>query len=186
MRHGEASGLHLLEQKALSVGSGADGGYLVPRRDRGRGDPRRQEHLADPRHRRHPHGVRDRLQEAVRHHRCRDRLGRRDGDAARDQLADARRADLPDHGALRHAGGDPDPARRLRRRISTSGWPRRSASPSPSRRAPPSSPATATTSRRASSATPRSPTARGAGTRSAIIATGNDGTFDERTTRATI
>ena len=30
VRHGEASGLHLLEQKALSVGSGADGGYLVP------------------------------------------------------------------------------------------------------------------------------------------------------------
>jgi HK97 family phage major capsid protein len=30
VRHGEAHGLHLLEQKALSVGSGADGGYLVP------------------------------------------------------------------------------------------------------------------------------------------------------------
>ena len=30
MRHGEAGGLHALEQKALSVGSGADGGYLVP------------------------------------------------------------------------------------------------------------------------------------------------------------
>jgi HK97 family phage major capsid protein len=30
MRHGEASGLHVLEQKALSVGSGQDGGYLVP------------------------------------------------------------------------------------------------------------------------------------------------------------
>ena len=30
VRHGEANGLHLLEQKALSVGSGADGGYLVP------------------------------------------------------------------------------------------------------------------------------------------------------------
>ena len=30
VRHGEAAGLHALEQKALSVGSGADGGYLVP------------------------------------------------------------------------------------------------------------------------------------------------------------
>ncbi|MGH6737328.1 MAG: phage major capsid protein [Methyloceanibacter sp.] len=30
MRHGEAGGLHALEAKALSVGSGADGGYLVP------------------------------------------------------------------------------------------------------------------------------------------------------------
>ena len=30
VRHGEANGLHLLEQKALSVGSGEDGGYLVP------------------------------------------------------------------------------------------------------------------------------------------------------------
>jgi HK97 family phage major capsid protein len=30
VRHGEASGLKLLEEKALSVGSGADGGYLVP------------------------------------------------------------------------------------------------------------------------------------------------------------
>jgi HK97 family phage major capsid protein len=30
VRHGEANGLHLLEQKALSVGSGPDGGYLVP------------------------------------------------------------------------------------------------------------------------------------------------------------
>ncbi len=30
MRHGEAQGLHVLEEKALSVGSGPDGGYLVP------------------------------------------------------------------------------------------------------------------------------------------------------------
>jgi HK97 family phage major capsid protein len=30
VRHGEAHGLHLIEQKALSVGSGQDGGYLVP------------------------------------------------------------------------------------------------------------------------------------------------------------
>ena len=30
VRHGEDHGLHVLEEKALSVGSGADGGYLVP------------------------------------------------------------------------------------------------------------------------------------------------------------
>jgi HK97 family phage major capsid protein len=30
VRHGEANGLHVLEEKALSVGSGPDGGYLVP------------------------------------------------------------------------------------------------------------------------------------------------------------
>jgi HK97 family phage major capsid protein len=30
VRHGEANGLHMLEEKALSVGSGPDGGYLVP------------------------------------------------------------------------------------------------------------------------------------------------------------
>jgi HK97 family phage major capsid protein len=30
VRHGETAGLHVLEEKALSVGSGADGGYLVP------------------------------------------------------------------------------------------------------------------------------------------------------------
>ena len=30
VRHGEANGLRSLEEKALSVGSGADGGYLVP------------------------------------------------------------------------------------------------------------------------------------------------------------
>jgi HK97 family phage major capsid protein len=30
VRHGEDGGLHLLEEKALSVGSGPDGGYLVP------------------------------------------------------------------------------------------------------------------------------------------------------------
>lgn len=30
VRHGEAAGLKRLEEKALSVGSGADGGYLVP------------------------------------------------------------------------------------------------------------------------------------------------------------
>ena len=30
VRHGEAHGLHSLEEKALSVGSGPDGGYLVP------------------------------------------------------------------------------------------------------------------------------------------------------------
>ena len=58
---------------------------------------------------------------------------------------------------------------------------KRCRSPSPSRKAPPSSPATAPTSRRASWTTPRSPTARGAGAISAIVATGTDGAFDATT-----
>ncbi len=36
VRHGEASGLKRVEEKALSVGSNADGGYLVPTRPRAR------------------------------------------------------------------------------------------------------------------------------------------------------
>ena len=56
-----------------------------------------------------------------------DRLGRRDRGAAADRRADAGRARLPDHGALRHAGGDLRPARRQRRQRSTSGSPRRCA-----------------------------------------------------------
>ena len=66
-------------------------------------------------------------------------------------VADARRAVVPGDGALRHAGGDRDAARRLRgqhRRVDRAA---RSSRRSPSRRAPPSSPATAPTSRRASS-----------------------------------
>ena len=56
--------------------------------------------------------VPQRLQEAVHHQRPLDRLGRRDRDAPRDRHADARRAFLPGDGALCHAGGDADAARR--------------------------------------------------------------------------
>ena len=113
VRHGEAHGLHVLEEKALSVGSGPDGGYLVPAETEAAVIRGVKDDLADPRHRRQPRGERVRLQEALRHHRSGDGLGGGDGGAAGDQLADARRALLPDHGALRHAVGDADPARRF-------------------------------------------------------------------------
>ena len=92
-----------------------DGGYLVPAETEAAVDARAEGDLADPRHRRRPPGLGRRLQEAVLDHGPRHRLGRRDRGAARDHVADARRALLPDHGALRHAGGDRDAARRRRR-----------------------------------------------------------------------
>ena len=161
-------GLRELEAKALSVGTGADGGYLVP----GETEARRQSAPCGTSRRSAPSPASARCQASVYKKPfaitgADDGLGGRDGGAARDQLADARRALLPDHGALRHAGGDVRAARRLAPSTSTSGSPRRCATPSPSRKAPPSSPATAPTSRRASSTTPRSPTARGAGATSA-------------------
>ena len=137
------------------------------RRARARRQPRRAQRLADPRHCRHPPGLGLGLQEALRHHRRRIGLGGRDRRAPRDRHADLGRALLPDHGALRHAGRHLGAARRLRPSTSTSGSPRRCATPSPSRKAPPSSPATAPPSPRASSTTPRSTTPPGAGATSA-------------------
>ena len=126
VRHGEANGLHMLEEKALSVGSGPDGGYLVPAETEAAVIRGREEHLADPRHRRQPHGERVRLQEAVRHHRPGARAGWRR----------RRRGRRP---TRRRSPSSPSrpwsstPCRRRRRpcsttprSISTSGWPRRS------------------------------------------------------------
>ena len=52
----------------------------------------------------------DDLQEALRGLRPRRRLGRRDGRATRDHRANAGGTGVPGDGALRHAGGDADPA----------------------------------------------------------------------------
>ena len=95
------------------------------------------------------------------------------------------RAAFPDHGALRHAGGDRRRFSTTPPSMSTSGSPRRSTPPSPSRRAPPSSPATAPTSRRASSTTTRSPRRSWAWDKIGYVATGVSGALARRTTRPT-
>jgi HK97 family phage major capsid protein len=82
VRHGEAHGLHSLEEKALSVGSGPDGGYLVPAETEA-AVIRGVKNISPIRaHRRQSRGERHGLQEAVRHHRSYDGLGGRDGGAA--------------------------------------------------------------------------------------------------------
>ena len=48
VRAGEASGLKALEAKAMSAGSGADGGYLVPQPAEQRNPATDGQHLADP------------------------------------------------------------------------------------------------------------------------------------------
>ena len=149
IRTGEAAGLKRLEEKALSAGSGPDGGYLVP-------DTVEREVL------RRLSGVSPiraissvRVISGGQYKRAFSTTGPATGwvgeTAARPQTASPTlvRDELPGHGALRHAGGDPDPARRRGGRYRPAGSPRRSRPPSPSRKAPPSSTATASTSRRA-------------------------------------
>ena len=105
VRKGDATTLRDLEAKALSVGTDADGGYLVPDEleravNRGVRNVSPIRAIA---------GIRQvsslGLQEAVRHHRRGSRLDRGNRRAPRDRHADARRALLPHQGALRHAGG---------------------------------------------------------------------------------
>ena len=111
----------------MSVGSGPDGGYLVPpeveTRDRPRGSRRSRRSAPSPRVRQVSAA---RLQEAV-HRSPGSATGWVGETAARPEtgVADAGRAAVPGDGALRHAGGDADAARRLRRSTSTSGSPRR-------------------------------------------------------------
>ena len=85
------------------------------RRDRARDRPAPVGGLADPGDRRRAPGLGQHLQEALRHRRRRHRLGGRDRLPAPDQRADAGRARIPNHGALCHAGGDRDAARRCGR-----------------------------------------------------------------------
>ena len=79
--------LKRLEEKALSVGSGADGGYLVPEETEREIGRRLVASFADPRHRRPSPGQRQRLSQAVPDYRRRHRLGRRDRRAAANRLA---------------------------------------------------------------------------------------------------
>jgi predicted phage gp36 major capsid-like protein len=108
MRSGEASGLKRLEEKALSAGSGPDGGYLVP--DTVEREVLRR--LANVSPIRAVASVRvisggqykARLLDGGRGLG----LGRRNRGAAAEREPDARRDELSRHGTLRHAGGDPD------------------------------------------------------------------------------
>ena len=118
VRKGEAAALRDLEAKALSVGTGTDGGYLVP--DEVERAVNRAVRDVSPI--RAIAGIRQvsglGLSQALRRHRRRGRLGGRDGRADRDRQPHARRAlrdVLPDHGALRHAGSHAGAARRQRR-----------------------------------------------------------------------
>ena len=76
VRNGEDGSLRALEQKALSVGTGTDGGYLVPDEIERAVNRRVQGRVADPRHRRRAPGVGLGLPQAVRRQRRGDRLGR--------------------------------------------------------------------------------------------------------------
>ena len=124
VRSGEAAGLKRLEEKALSAGSGPDGGYLVPADDRARGAAAPRGDLADPRHRLGARRSRAGSTSAPSRPPA-PPAGWVGETAARPQTdaADARRAHLPGDGALRHAGGDADAARRRRRRHRRSGSP---------------------------------------------------------------
>ena len=107
MRKGEAVGLRDLEGKALSSAPIPTAAISCPTRSRHANRPLRRR-LADPRHCRRQAGFGRRLQEAVRDHRRRDRLGGRDrGPARRPTTPTLAELAVPDHGALRHAGGDP-------------------------------------------------------------------------------
>ena len=109
------AGLKRLEAKALSAGSGPDGGYLVPDDDRARGAAAAAGDLADPRPRLGAHDLGRALKQRLLDHRDVGRLDRRDRGAAADQCQTSP-SSLPDDGALRRALGDADPAGRRRGR----------------------------------------------------------------------
>ena len=99
----------------MSVGSNADGGYLVPVEIEQTIGERLAAISPIRAHRRVRTISGIGLQEAVHDRGARHRLGRRDGLADADHVADARCAELSGDGALRHAGGDRDAARGCRR-----------------------------------------------------------------------
>lgn len=115
VRHGEANGLHVLEEKALSVGSGPDGGYLVPE----------ETEAAVIRGVKNISPIRaiagNRVVSASVYKKPFAITGPTTGwvaeTAARPETSSPTLAGflLPDHGALRHAVGDAGAARRLRR-----------------------------------------------------------------------
>ena len=105
VRAGEDRTLRDLEQKAMSYGSGQDGGYLVPDEIETAIGARLRA-LADPLDRDGAAGFRRCPEEALRRRRSGRRLGRRDGGAAADGHGGAAGDAVSDHGALRHAGGD--------------------------------------------------------------------------------
>ena len=115
VRSGEAAGLKVLEAKAMSAGSGPDGGYLVPETV----EKEVLSRLASISPIRAIASVRmissGQYKRAFSTAGPRDGLGRRDGGAAADGGADPRGTRLPGHGALCDAGGDPGAARRCRR-----------------------------------------------------------------------
>ena len=184
VRSGDSANLRALEQKALSAGSNPDGGFVVP--------PEIETQIGQRLFAISPiralAGLRtisgNVYKKPFMTAGAAVWLGRRDRSAHADRYADARRTVVPGDGALRHAGGDRDAARRFARSISTSGWRRRWSRCSPSRRALPSSPATASTSRRASSPTRRWPTRRGPGAISATSRPASPAPF-RRPTRPT-
>jgi predicted phage gp36 major capsid-like protein len=111
VRTGEAAGLKRLEAKALSAGSGPDGGYLVPDTVE-REVLRRLAAISPIRAVASVHHLRRALQAGLLDGRSHDRLGRRDRRAAADRRLHARRALLPGDGTLRSARRDADAARR--------------------------------------------------------------------------
>jgi hypothetical protein len=105
MRSGDDRLIRALDTKAMSYGSGQDGGYLVPGRDRSGDRQPPCKAVADPLDRNGAAGVGSRAEEAVLGDRAGGRLGGGDGVAAADHYRDAGRAVVPDDGTLRHAGG---------------------------------------------------------------------------------
>ncbi len=106
VRSGESAGLRALEVKAMSAGTPADGGYLVP--DEVEREIGKRLAVISP-IRVDRGGARDfrqRLQEAVHDHRPRDRMGGGDRLAPDHQLAGAGRTLVPRSRTLRDAGGD--------------------------------------------------------------------------------
>jgi HK97 family phage major capsid protein len=168
VRHGETGVLHLLEEKALSVGSGPDGGYLVPA----------ETEAAVIRGVKNISPIRaiagNRTVSASVYKKPFAITGPATGWVA--ETATRRETNSPTLAELTFPTMElytmPSATQALLDDsvVNIDEWLAEEIqrSPSPSRRAPPSSRATAETSRRASSPTPRSPTARGLGTRSAM------------------
>ena len=145
IRKGDAGGLDALELKAMSVGSDADGGYIVPLEieqtiDRVLAKVSPMRAIATVRQiggnvYRKPIATAGAATGWVAE----------TGTRSADRCADAGGHRLSGHGALRHAGGDADPARRQPGRSRTVARRAKCRPCSPNRKARPSSPATAPT-----------------------------------------
>ena len=176
MRRGEARHLRRLEEKALSAGSGSDGGYLVPEEI----EAGVMRALRDASPIRAISGVRQVSGNVYKKPFA--ITGAATGWVA--ETGTRAQTNSPTLSELAFPTMEltpcrprPRPCSKTPPSTSTNGSPKRSASPSPNRKTRLSFPVTAPTSRKVSSAIRRSPRRAGPGTRSAISTTGVSADF---------